>query len=265
MTPPGPRAIVALAAGGALFMIYFAYLQVLAGRSGFFVLNGVEYAVLLSQLARLVIVLWLPRLRHANLSTLFVVFSFEVILMVPLAALSYLTGDRAVGGAAASLFLSWPAGASIATPPLAIFRVADDIWKGSSAYSVLPSAAAQYGTTVLLVAAVQASSGAFVGLSGLTAAVGSSVVSGGDIVGAVSREFLLPSVILYLSLLAFVSLSRAGRSLDSIVRPLAVLAAGTAAAVLWIPSAGLLTDSSFLLLAAPCALLTFILWWSSRG
>lgn len=257
----------AAAASLPILAIYLMYLSSIQGAASPLVANWVEGMVLFTQLLRLLLVISIPRLRFASATLLFVIFSLEVIAMVPLAILSFLLGSAYLGDMVASLFLSWPAAASIVFTPFAIYRLFHDMSAGSRLSSVIPSAAMQFGVVSLLLSAVVGASGPISGLAGLTRQIVMASVSSTPVVELASGDvaYLTLSALLYVALFAHVLFHLSASAGGRLLRPLIVFGSGTLTLAAWVLIGGSLTSSSLYLLVAPCGLLTLVLWWSTRG
>jgi hypothetical protein len=259
--------VTAAAAAVPILVLYLIYLTSISGRVSPLVANSVEGTIIASQLLRLLIVASYPRLRFAQASLLFIIFSVEVVLMVPLAVASFLLGSTELGRVVATLFLSWPAAASMVVIPFAIYRLFHDMSARARLSSVLPSAAMQFGFLSLLISAVAGASESVFGLTGLTRQIVLALIGSTTAVQLATGDalYLVVSASLYVALVAYVLSGVSGPRIDRLVRPLMLFCSGSALLAAWVLVGGSLTASSLYLLFVPCALLTFGLWWSTRG
>jgi hypothetical protein len=257
---------IAAAASLPLLALYLAYLGFVSVNVSPIVVNWVEGVILLTQLARLAVVVVWPRLRRARFPSLFIVFSAEMLAMVPVAVLSYLLSSQYLGEVAEYMFISWPAAASLVLPPFASYRLFHDISNKEPLASVFPSAAAQFGIVSLLLTAAMNVPRPIFGLSGLTQATVSRMIGPSPVIGLATGDplYYLLSMALYGSLLAYFLFRIAGPP-GPLLRQLALVGLVSFVLAAWLLVGGSMTSSSFYLLAAPCGLFTLALWWSTRG
>ena len=256
----------AAAASLPLLALYVMYLGSLSANVSPIIVNWVEGVLLLAQLARLAIVMVWPRLRYAQFSLLFIVFSADVIAVVPVAVLSYLLSSLYLAKVAEYMFVSWPAAASMVLPPFAVYRLYHEMFRRGPLASVLPLAAAQFGIVSLLLTAAETAPQPILGLSGLTQAIVGRMVGPIPVIGLATGDplYYVLSMALYAGLLAYVLLHIVGQP-GRLPRQLVTVGLASFALAAWLVVGRLVTPSSFYLLAAPCGLLILALWWFTRG
>ena len=249
--------------------ILYVYLEFLVGciSNGYLPQTGFEAGMVALQLAKLLAVLGVPRLRRAGVPLIFDIFAVEMLFLPALAVLYVWAGERFFLALLGYIFTTWPLAVMLVFPIYTIFWLGRTSLTGGSLSSILPSASGQFGFLFLLwevantVGSDQGLAGFFhqlVSLSGGQTKLAANLL-------ATNEGAIVASALLYVGLVAHVI---SGREPGSRINPSSVLflaLVGTVTSLAWTAGLVTFTRDTLLLFAAPTMLMVTAVWWFARA
>jgi hypothetical protein len=223
--------------------------------------NTVEAVVLGAMVARLAVVMAIPRLRRARASLIIDVFALEVLVIAGLIVLYVAFRIPVYLSVLTSLALAWPAALLLVFPPFGLYRFAVRMLEGADLSAVVPSAIGLFA--LLVIPAEVAAAGVRVeGLAGVSKLL-LSVLVGQTKTASLMPEVTFTGLLLYIALTFYV-VTRSEAATDRMA-PLLVAVAGSVVALSWSEVGTLLTDDLALLFAVPGLAILGLIWWTTRG
>ncbi len=246
----------------ALTSLYGAILLWLVQNPVFFPANTLETVILASQIARLIVILSIGRLRTKNGIIITDLFAAEVLLIPVLGSVAVFLGNRQYLPLAGDLLRAWTSAFLLVFPAFAIYKVTAMIRRGATITSLAPTATSLFAVLAVVLSATKQTT-TIAGLAGMTKLV-LAVLAQGATVAAAGPIVLAAGVVLYLGLIVY---STMGAEDAPPVRDLLLVfsAAGSALALLWGLVASELTADTFLVFGAPSLLLVAFVWLVTRA
>jgi hypothetical protein len=251
---------LASVSGLSLTFLYVAALTRAVITGAIFPSTPVEQAILGTLLARLVIILAVPRLRRSTSAALNIM-SAEVLLLPVLVLVSVFFADPLYPQLIRGIFFAWPAAFMAVSPLYTIPKLVNRIMLGSSLSTVLPALTSLFALLAFLDLGL-ANGAPGVGLSDLTKFALTSAFGAAPPI-AIPTEMIAMGVVAYAAMVLY-SLRRdsAVAINDSI---LAVALIGALIALTWGIVATNVTSSAQLVLGMPALGLVGLIWGLSRG
>lgn len=245
--------------GLSLTVLYLAALTRAVITGAIFPATPVEQAILGTLLARLVVILAVPRLRSSTSAALNIM-SAEVLLLPVLVLVSVIFADPLYPQLIRGIFFAWPAAFMAVSPLYTIPKLVNRIRLGSSLSTVLPALTSLLALLAFLDLGL-ANGAPGVGLSDVTKFALMSAFGAASI--AIPTEMIVTGVVAYAAMV-FYSLRRdsAVPFNDSIF---AVALIGALIALTWVIVATNVTTSAQLVLGMPALGLVGLIWGLSRG
>jgi len=245
----------------ALGSLYGAVLLWLAQNPVFFPANTLEAVILGSQVARLIVILSIERLRTKNGIIIIDLFAAEVLLIPVLGSVAVLLGNREYLPLAGNLLWAWTSAFLLVFPAFAIYKVTAMIRRGATITSLVPTATSLFAVLAVVLSATKQST-TVSGLAGMTKLVLAALDQGAT-VAAAGPIVLAAGTVLYLGLIIY---STIGAEDAPPVRDLLLVfsAAGTALALLWGLVASEFTADAFFVFGAPSLVLIVVVWLVTR-
>jgi hypothetical protein len=252
--------ILASVSAVSLSLFYLSALTRGAINGTVFPATFTEQTILGTMLARLVVILAIPRLRHSSSGALNIL-SVEVLLLPILVLGSYLTGDPFYLDLIRGIFFAWPAAFMVVSPLYTIPKLTWRIADGGSLSTVIPTMTSLFALlTFLDVGLGNVASG--VGLSNVTKFALLSAAGAAPPL-AINAEMIALGVVAYAAMI-FYSLRRdSGPPVTDSV--LALASVGTLGALAWGVVASYFISSAQLVFGAPALILVGLTWLMSRG
>ena len=249
--------------------ILYAYLQFLEGciSNGYLPQTGFEAGMVAVQLAKLLAVLGVPRLRRVGVALIFDIFAVEMLLLPVLALLYVWAGERFFLTLTGYIFTTWPLATMLVLPIYTTYWLGRTALRDERLSAVLPSASGQFGFFVFLWE-VANTVGTNQGLAGffhqLVNVLGSRTKLATNLL-ATNEGAIVASALLYLGLIAYVAFGREpGPPINtSSILLLALL--GTLTSLAWTAGLVTFTRDTLLLFAAPTLLTITAVWWFARA
>ncbi|MDA4126800.1 MAG: hypothetical protein OK452_06330 [Thaumarchaeota archaeon] len=253
-------AALASVSGLSLSVLYLAALTKGLITGAVFPATPVEQAILGTMLARLLVILAVPRLRGSTTLALNIM-SAEVLLLPVLVLVSILSADPLYPQLIRGIFFAWPAAFMVVSPLYTIPKLVQRIALGSSLSTVLPSLTSLFALLTFL----------DLGLGNGAIGVGLSDVTKFALLSAVgtAAPFAFPTEMIVTGVIAYAAIVLYSLRRDSAVpfndSILVVALIGTLVALTWGIVATNLTSSAQLVLGMPALGLIGLIWGLSRG
>lgn len=260
MKPDTPT-ILALGASTGLGIPSAAAFVVWLGNPGLFPSTLLEGLVFGIMLLRVALFFALPGLRELSAGTSVIFFSAE-ILIVPVALTALIqTGNVAYGEFGGAFLASWLSSSMLVYPVVAAFLIVRSVRQRFKLYLVLPSAAASFGISSLVLEALGNGLGVG-GISGVAQVVLRGL--GKPIVGVPWASELIAGcgTFLFVSLAAY-SVTGSRRVGDRLTAELVLSVGGIGALLVWLALAPPLY--AWVTLGLPTMLIVGGLWVVTRG
>ncbi|HEV2225875.1 MAG TPA: hypothetical protein VGR56_03610 [Nitrososphaerales archaeon] len=252
--------VIASASGAALTLLYLS--AVIRGviTGAIFPATSIEAAILGTLLARLLVIMAVPRLRRSS-SLALNIMSAEVLLLPVLVLISLTTADPLYLQLIREIFFAWPAAFMAVSPLYTIPKLVQRISAGSSLSTVIPSLTSLFALLAFL----------DLGLGNGASGTGLSNVTKFALLSAAgtSSSFALPTEIAVTGVAAYASMifyalrrDSGAFFTDSI---LGIAAAGTLLALVWAFVVSYLTSSAQLVFGVPALILVGLTWGLSRA
>lgn len=247
-----------------LCLLYLTVLDWLARDPGLLPLGALDAAVLVTQVARALVVIAVPRFRRAGLFATCLVFVPDLLIAATLATFSSVAGDPALVAVSRQLFGAWAPSFLVAFLPLATYKVASKIRGGRAPLSeTLPFFAFVFICLSVFVSAMYSPETTGPGLSGVSDALFAAVfgrqpASSGPVLLSITGTMLTVAMVVY-------GLSQGDEAppMRSLLPTLAIL--GLAVTVGWALVISSLTQSSTLAFAVPALVLIAAIWGITRA
>ena len=267
MTSRHLSAVMASAAVG-LAVPFAAALAYWAGGPGLLPADEIQLIVFASIVLRAVIFLGSPRVRRLGGGALVVFFSGDIFIL-PMGAAAYLiTGDAAYGGPLREFLASWLSSSLLVYPGIAGYLSVRSMAKRARLAYVLPTMAAVFGVSTMVVLALSSASWGIVnlaaprGLVDVSGSVLNNLRSPGT-ASLVAEEVTLGGGVLLFFGLALYSVTASDLGGRRLVSELALCILGMSALVLWVVAFPPMAP--WLKLGLPTAMIVSIIWVMTRG
>jgi len=247
----------------ALASLYAAVLLWLSRNTVFLPATPFESAILWSQLARLVVMLSVPRLRRMNGLIVIDFFAGEMLVVPAVVFLVELLGDRSYLPLAGQVIPVWTSAFLLVYPVFAIVRIAELARAGGRIATLIPSATGVFTVLLLVISATTQSTGT-PGLLGMTNLVIAAVTKGASAAAAEGPAVSLAGIGLYLGLILYSTFGAKGAppARDALLLfPLL----GTASAVAWGVLTGRLWGGALWTFSVPSLALVATMWVGTRA
>jgi hypothetical protein len=228
-------------------------------------ISFIELAVIVTQGVRLVGVAAYYRTRPARAEVLLILLSFETFVVMGLIVLYLVTPDPLYSQLARNIFSTWTAALFTVIPSYLIFAGVNLMARKRSLTTVLLSITLEFGFLIFIATLLMGFGSTFTlgGFFDFVVAVTKSEISIGTIPALSTLSILVPSVVVYCSLLVYSTIP----STTSAVQPkvtflLPLLSA--AVALVWVYAAVLIVPNSLLSFTVPGLTLVVVLWGFMR-
>ncbi len=222
--------------------------------------TSIEAVILGTLLARLPVILAVPRLRRSSSAALNIM-SAEVLLLPVLVLVSLTTADPLYLQLIRGIFFAWPAAFMVVSPLYTIPKLVHRIAVGSSLSTVIPALTTLFALlTFLDVGLANGSSGG--GLSNVTKFSLLSAAGNGS-PSALPTELIVTGVAAYAAMIFYALRRDSGPPVtDSI---LGMASVGTLLVLVWGIAVSYTTSSAQLVFGAPTLVLLGLIWGLSRA
>ncbi len=259
---------VTTAVSVALLYVYVEFIGA-AISNGYLPQNDLEVTILAIQLAKLLAIFALPRLRRAGSPLIFDIFGID-LLILPVLTLLYLgVGDPIFVRAIVNFIAIQPVAVALVIPIYMIYSSARWLLQGGPLSTILPFASLAFGTLLFLWGAAS-TTGQAGGLSGLfrigtNLLVGRASFSPDALSSLTSGGGLASGALLYLGLIGYAVIDRDSRSVTSLAGVLLLAILGTLLGVGWTGGLSLITRDALIVLMGPTIAIVGLLWLFSRA
>jgi hypothetical protein len=256
--------IVSIIAGVLATSLSYQYvfaLWLFVQNGSFYPVNLLETVVLGIQVAKLIVILSVKRLRKTKFTNVLDIWAVEILAVPVLIGLSVSQGDALYVSWAGDIFLAWGAAVLLIFPVFAIYKITSMVLRDASLTTLLPSATSVFALLAFLISAMNQHNTSFVGLSGLARAIPYAVQAAS---ASMPQEVSVAGALLYLSLILY-SVTRLKdeifNQLDSV---LVFSLLGTVAALGWAFLAQA-TNNALFDFGIPSLVFASLVWLIARG
>lgn len=252
--------VIASASGASLTLLYLSAVIRGAITGAIFPATSIEAAILGTLLARLVVIMAVPRLRRSS-SLALNIMSAEVLLLPVLVLVSLTTADPLYLRLIREIFFAWPAAFMAVSPLYTIPKLVQRIAVGSSLSTVIPALTSLFALLAFLDMGL-GNGGSGIGLSNVTkfallSAAGTNTPFG------LPTETVVTGIAAYASMIFYALRRDSGPSVtDSI---LGMATAGTLLALAWGIVVSYSSISAQLVFGVPALILVGLVWGLSRA
>jgi len=249
--------MVAIALGTLYFLSIFRFFQ----GAVYFPTDGIEAVILGVQVAKLIAIFSVKRLRRAKFRQILDIWAVDILVVPALIVLAVSEGNHAYISVAGEFFLSWASAVILVFPPFAIYRVASMVRDASTLPTLLSWTSSTFAMLTLLLSSMFGSY-QFSGLQGLARVVPFALSS---LPARIVPEVSAMGVVLYISLILHsVTQLQEGESSARLDGPFAFALVGTIVAVGWSVLARA-ASSPFFDFGVPALVIAAIVWLMARG
>jgi hypothetical protein len=244
-----------------LLYVYVSFIQWLYQNPRFFPANNVEMTILVTQVARTLIILAVPRFRRAGFLAVLDVFTIEILTVPVLVIISLGYGDASLLAVAGQIIWAWPPAFLIAFLPLSMYRLVSKMSQNPSLSLTIPAITGIFVSLAFLASATTSytSVDGLMGISKLVVAA----IFGSIIKASIPYDVTAAGIALYLVLIVYaVSQGNEAPAARGMLLVLAVV--GAAAAIGWELAAGSFTGSDLLVFGLPAIVLAGLIWGVTR-
>ncbi len=249
--------------------ILYAYLEFLEGciSNGYLPQTVFEAGMVAVQLAKLLAILGVPRLRRAGVALICDIFAAEMLFLPVLALLYIWAGERFFLTLLGYIFTTWPLAVMLVFPIYTIYWLGRTSLTGGRLSAVLPSASGQFGSFILLweVANTVGTNQGLAGFFHQLVSVSASQTKLAASLLATNEGAIVSSALLYLGLIAYVASGREPGSRINGSSVLILALVGTLTSLAWTAGLVTVTRDTLLLFAAPTLLTVTAVWWFARA
>lgn len=262
------RLFCAVATGIALLYLYFSFISSFFSNPDLYPQTTLEICMIVAQIAKVAIILSFKKLRYAKSTTIWVIFALETLIIPFLTGAFLVTGDREYLNFFRDLFAVWPVTLLLVATPYLIFRFSAQMFRSVKLSRVLTSTVLEFSfftfVANLFLTGAQ-------GLTNMESVLGlfvsglRSALVGGREVLLPSNLLTAPSIILYLALIVYATLSENGNSDFEIPIALLIPLLSTVALLTWVLIAIEFIPSAVFSLTVPSVVIAGLIWWISRA
>ncbi|MDA4136943.1 MAG: hypothetical protein OK449_08140 [Thaumarchaeota archaeon] len=245
-----------------LSYIYLSFLHWFYQNPRFYPDTTVEMIILNTQVARLLLVMVVPRFRRARFLWVLDVFTLEIIAFPIFILLSVAYGGTYYLGIAGQIIWAWPTAFMIAFLPFAVYKLASKMRQQPTLSATIPSVAAIFASLTFLASATTSYT-QFDGLMGVSKLL-LAAVFGSILTPSIPYEVSAAGVALYLVMIVY-AVSQGSNAPPNRNGVLVFAVVGTVAAIGWELAANSFTSSDLWVFGAPALALVGVIWGVARA